>query len=126
MKAILIKDCKGPNPSFDPSKPTDRTVVGINADGTKVRANWPEVDKPKGMVIDHPDAHYLCYGEDPNAEPHDEECLNVFNEYRTRREAGLAAREAQASEDDGEHEELQPPAAKTVQRPERTADGEQS
>lgn len=99
MKAIIIKEgCKGPNPKFNRRKPVDR------------KTNWPEVDVPVGTVIDHPDCHYLTYGDDPNAEPHDDECKAAHDDYLKLREEGLAQRAAaeQGTGKSGETDE--PPA----------------
>ncbi len=87
MKVRLIKNCEGPNPAYNPKKPKDEVT------------NWPVIPKLKGTVIDHPDAHYLTYGEDPNAEPVDEEAKAKFEVYQKNREAGLAARALRAAED---------------------------
>jgi hypothetical protein len=82
MQVKLIKDCTGPNPSYDPKKPVDQA------------SNWPTVPKPAGTVITDPDAHYLMYGDDPNAVAVDAEAQAKFAAYQKARTAGLAARKA--------------------------------
>ncbi|MEI8019654.1 MAG: hypothetical protein WCH39_15720 [Schlesneria sp.] len=89
MQVKLIKDCTGPNPAFDPKKPVDQAT------------NWPTVPKPAGTVITDPDAHYLMYGDDPNAVAVDAEAQAKFIAYQKTRAAGLAARKAGLNTADG-------------------------
>lgn len=63
MKAIInVDNAFGENPKFDPMKPLDRET------------NWPELHRPRGTVIDHPESWLLCVGSDPSCEPADDEC----------------------------------------------------
>ncbi len=69
MQVRIIKPgCTGPNPAFDVTKPVDRD-------------NYPEIPKPVGLMIAGPMAHFLCYGDDPIAEPVDEEAKSKLEQY---------------------------------------------
>lgn len=81
MQVRLIKDCFGPNPNFDKRKP-----AGLE--------NPREITVPKGTILDDPMAYIHCRGEDPNAEPYDDEAKKNHAEYLAWRANAIKEREA--------------------------------
>ena len=94
MQVRLIKDCFGPNPKFDKTR-----LAGPG--------NPREVTVPKGTILDHPLAFMHCRGEDPNAEPFDDEAKQHEADYQAWRQKMIeaAAVDEPASEPAGEDDD---------------------
>lgn len=87
MKVRLLKPAKNlQNPQYDHRAPINKV------------SNWPLIDLPAGAEYEDSLANFLCWGNDPIAEPIDEECLEKFAEYQANREARKKAAEAMREE----------------------------
>lgn len=115
MQVILIKDCLGPNPDFNPNKPVD------------YETNNPERVVPKGTILSDPMAFYHCRGDDPNAEPYDDEAKANQARYLAWRAKQIADREKAAGvpagpDDEPETGDAEPSGGLTPVLPVKPAD----